>query len=256
MPLNTTKREQQLQLAQDLAAKLKIERGFKIDLRRFFKDMNREFKSTYISTSRIINVRNFDAELVGILRKHYRKAIKRFGSTLQKNIKALSDEITAEQLEFMRRDTDAHAEIILGTVASQYDKIVASAFEGAEVAEQLSSEAIGTTAAAAFSSLIPSKSDLIAEIETQNAAEGSKDIELESLVLAGVLSAALTEKQWLVRFTEGTRDWHAAVDGQRRKVGELYDVNNQKLSRPGDMTHGATMDNIARCNCSSITIIN
>ena len=77
MPLNTTKREQQLQLAQELAAKLKIERGFKIDLRRFFKDLNSEFKSTYIRTSRIIDVRNFDAELVGILRKHYRKAIKR-----------------------------------------------------------------------------------------------------------------------------------------------------------------------------------
>ena len=255
MPLNTTKREQQLQLAQDLAAKLKIERGFKIDLRRFFKDLNSEFKSTYIRTSRIIDVRNFDAELVGILRKHYRKAIKRFGSTLRKT-KALNDDIAAEQIEFMRQDTDSHAALILGTVASQYERIVNSAFEGIEAGEQLTSETIGTTASATFASLIPAKADLIAEIETQNASEGSKQIELSSLIGAGVLLQSETKKQWMTVLDDRTRSSHVIADGQTRDASDLFSVQGQSLERPGDTSHGATMSNVARCRCSSITIIN
>ncbi len=255
MPLNTTKREQQLQLAQDLAAKLKIERGFKIDLRRFFRELNRDFKSEYIRSSRIIRTQDYTIELVAVLRKYYRQAIKRFGSTLQKNTKALSDDITSEQVEFMRRDTESHAAIILGTVASQYDRIVDTAFEGAEVAEQLTSESIGTTAAAAFSVLIPSKSDLIAEIETQNASEGSKQIELSALILAGILSREQTEKQWATVLDERTRSSHVIADGQKRSADDLFKVQGQSLERPGDTSHGATIDNIARCRCSSITII-
>lgn len=292
MPLNTTERQRQLQLAQDFAAKIKLERQFTIDLRRFFKELNQDFVNEFARNGRIINTLDFRPELIGVLRRHYRRAINRFGDTLRSEPQAFKalrhvkqvnvansreelhqkqDEQTNEEVAvllgaslainsalttFMREETDRRSVIVLDTTQNQLNRLVTNSFEEIEQQQgEASNDAVAESSGLAFAFLIPSKALLISATEIQNAAEGSKQIELSGLIDSGTVDVDVTTKQWNSILDERTRLSHASADGQVRQTNEPFLVQGQLLNRPGDTSLGATPSNIIRCRCSSITII-
>lgn len=113
-----------------------------------------------------------------------------------------------------------------------------------------------------------SRAQMISETETQVASEGAKQIERNnfSSTRNNQTSAELglkdadAEGPWVTRGDSLVRDGdssvfnHLAADGQLKKSG-MYTVSGEKLRFPGDRSLGASIGNIARCRCSSVTNI-
>ncbi|WP_234393731.1 phage head morphogenesis protein, partial [Fangia hongkongensis] len=62
----------------------------------------------------------------------------------------------------------------------------------------------------------------------------------------------VARKTWVTILDGRERAWHGDVFGQTVQSGELFIVKDQLLSRPGDISHGATADNVCNCRCSAI----
>lgn len=78
----------------------------------------------------------------------------------------------------------------------------------------------------------------------------------ESLAKMG----AIVKKVWLSVGDNRTRDWHreAANNYSEDKaipIDELFEVNGEKMMRPGDAEHGASGMNLYNCRCSSKNIV-
>jgi hypothetical protein len=81
---------------------------------------------------------------------------------------------------------------------------------------------------------------IIARTETHNAQTFASDKAAESTGLT-------LDHEWLSNDDERTRTPHRVVDGQRRKMKEPFDVDGEKLMRPGD-TNGSAKNTIG-CRC-------
>lgn len=249
MALNTTNAERTRQLAIDLAAKLVLERQFRIDITRFLKDLNTDNRSQFVSTGQTINASQYKTELQGILIKHYRRAKKRFGSQIRRGLKQLNEDIDIAQTEFLQEQTDLRADLILDTAQSDLNAAISQVINEDPT---LSQEVVGATAAALYAQKIPGKANTIAMAETQNAAEGIKAIEASFVIGQPDVNG---RKQWRTVLDERTRPAHARADRQVQNVGEPYIVGGELLSRPGDSSLGASASNTINCRCSSIIII-
>lgn len=102
---------------------------------------------------------------------------------------------------------------------------------------------------------------LIAMTETQNPAEQAKQSEITSLakfgaVVAGInMATAKKFKKWQAILDRATREAHALADEQTVPFDQPFIVMGQQLMYPGDMSLGATLDNIINCRCSLVVII-
>lgn len=65
-----------------------------------------------------------------------------------------------------------------------------------------------------------------------------------------VLAIAL--KSWVTMGDSKVRDWHDLADGQTVSVDQPFIVMGQALMHPGDMSMGATIENVAGCRCSAV----
>lgn len=83
----------------------------------------------------------------------------------------------------------------------------------------------------------------IARTETHNAQTFAQDMAADSTGLELI-------REWLTNDDERTRTPHSVVDGQRRKMGEPFDVDGEKLMRPGDPSGSAK--NTTNCRCGVI----
>ena len=61
------------------------------------------------------------------------------------------------------------------------------------------------------------------------------------------------EQEWMATLDERTRESHRAADGQRRKVGEPFDVGGSKLRYPGDPT--GAQDQVWNCRCTLVAAV-
>jgi len=67
-------------------------------------------------------------------------------------------------------------------------------------------------------------------------------------------------KEWLATIDMNTRGVdandrfnHIAANGQTVKNNELFIVSGEKLSHPGDGSHGASVGNLVRCRCGAVS---
>lgn len=111
-------------------------------------------------------------------------------------------------------------------------------------------EGTGKEAESIFLERSKARVDFIAMSETQNAAEESKDNELLSLLLLGVIPS-FSNKVWTTVGDDRVRETHMKADGQEQPVGTPFIVGGQLLKRPKDSSLGATQAETARCRCSS-----
>ncbi len=267
MALSTSKAEQDRQAGRDLAAKMRLEVSMARDMRGFFKDIRRDFQAIYTAGGVNIMARDFRPDLVAILRKHYRRVARNFGSQFRRQIdKAFQIDFTKQNegeradeaiRQLVNQRANQQADFILRTTQSEYDAALAAAVGAALVAGTLQDRA--GTARAVTSSLVArqtARADAIATTEVNAIAERSKQIEVRVIMDSGatVDDVPLQNnmvKIWNAVLDERTRINHALADGQIRELSDPFSVGGQFLMHPSDTSLGATVDNIINCRCSS-----
>lgn len=263
MALSTSRAEQERQAGRDLAAKMRLEVGLARDMRGFFKDIRRDFQAIYTAGGINITARDFRPDLVAILRKHYRKVARKFGSQFRRQIdKAFQIDFTKQNegeqadeaiRQLINQRANQQADFILRTTQSEYDAALAAAVGAALVAGTLQDRA--GTARAVTSSLVArqtARADAIATTEVNAIAERSKQIEVRVIMDSGATVDDVplqnnTVKIWNAVLDERTRINHAAADGQIQELGNPFNVGGQFLMHPSDTSLGATVDNIINC---------
>lgn len=271
MAINTTKAERQRQLARDFAQKLALERSFDIDVRRLLREINQDFRSELARTGQVIRTSEFNADMVALLRRHYRRVLRRFGRQIRTQLKSVdnrrehkqvNEDIAVEQRRFIQQNSEQQARIILQTTQRQLEDETQQARQAfSEENPQINAnsdealEVIALDASLGADQLVAGKASVISATEVQNSAEEFKLLELIGLVGVIALQETEVEKQWATILDERTRLSHAGADGQRRQPRQPFIVQNQLLNHPGDTDLGASLDNVINCRCSSITII-
>lgn len=84
-------------VAKQLAMKLKLEDRLKPKLRKFFRQISHDVKIVMTATNRVPNLDSFDAELIAILREHYRLVAKAFKEIPRQSIKSWATPIEKKQ---------------------------------------------------------------------------------------------------------------------------------------------------------------
>lgn len=95
--------------------------------------------------------------------------------------------------------------------------------------------------------------DRLAMTETQVATETFRGEEIDSfndeLSIAGAQKDII--KTWDAILDDRVRLWHAEADGQEKPLTEPFVVNGELLNFPGDMSLGASLNNIVNCRCEA-----
>jgi len=290
MVLATTETERRRQAAVDLALKMKLEIGMIRDLRGFFNDVRSVFKPVFLATGSQLNLGEFRTDLVGLLRRNYRKVSRQFGTRFRRIvdkefdlgllIKQEEDERTADDIvaaaaaavllngqvdtainEFINRRSEEQADIILNTTQREFDAAIGAGIAGAALTGRtLTQEQIANQVVADVRIRQTNRTAMIAMTEVNAVAERSKQIEAATIVAGGLVVGGVdltpnVRKQWDAVLDDRTRSSHAAADGQVRIVGEPFVVQSEFLLHPSDTSLGASASNIVNCRCSSQFII-
>lgn len=243
--------------------KKQLELELKSNLTSFFDKIVSDFEIIYSETGQTFGAEAYNSELVSLLLNHYRKVVNTFGYSLTDR-----EEIEDSKLEkilasafilYSLNRSNRQSEIISLTTDKDIDKAVdeATAFlllNGLST----SRDSVTEEASRRLRSMLNSRTTVISNVETQSPAEESRFIERVALSgdspYGGIEGTGLElyknpTKMWVSRLDEKTRDAHFLADGQTVPYSGLFIVKGQYLRFPGDMTFGATMDNIANCRC-------
>jgi len=68
--------------------------------------------------------------------------------------------------------------------------------------------------------------------------------------LYGLLDGAT--KEWETMGDELVREWHSDADGQEVGVSDFFNVMGELLFEPGDVSMGASAENVCNCRCSAV----
>jgi uncharacterized protein with gpF-like domain len=147
----------------------------------------------------------------------------------------------------------------LKTTDKQISEAIAAALLAANLGNvEPTRDAIARTASSKLNGKFKNRANVIAQTETQFAAEQSKFNESSALATATTLTVggiALANfnlvKVWNTILDERTRLSHATADGQVRKRSEAFRVQGESLMFPRDDSMGAGPSNIINCRCSA-----
>lgn len=247
--------------ARDLALKIRLERGLALETRKFLRVILAEFKLRYMQQEEIVNVNNYEPELIGVLRNHYRKVMAVFSGIDREAIKSMEkkdlieDETIKALSEFIFVHSELQAKVILKTVKNELDTAIFKYVEESITnAKQPDPAYIADLVYKDFARKISGKADLIALTETQALAEKTKQVEYDQIAQSGDPTSDLYVKQWVAILDDRTRPWHAAADGQRVAINEPFVVKGERLMYPGDDSLGVSLDNIINCRCSHLLV--
>lgn len=250
----------------DLSKKLRLEPFLASDMRRMFKNLLSDFRSTYSGTHTTISPEKYIPDTTAILRHHYRKVSKAFIGDLQyeisKNQKAVRNtdpvrRTRAKLSGFIMEHSEKQARIIINTTSKELDKeiesIIAKAIKKGKIP---SSQQIADAVFANYSKKVNGRAKTISITETQMMAEKTKDEEAKEVskeIQSETGSKRKLRKMWVAILDEVTREWHADADGQEVPFTEPFIVNGEELYYPGD--ESGSPENIINCRCSSVRIV-
>jgi len=234
-----------------------------------------DFRILYTATGEIINASEYQEELTTILRTSYRRVSEYFKNDykrlLQESIDAgnedlkpvletrnsLTDEINATILLLILGRAKSQAKIITETTNEIMTNSVTSVINDAVSNNiRLTNAETAKQAQDKIKERNPGRSELIAETETQAVAEESKFTEAQRLndeLKKNRVVQQVIEKEWMTMGDQMVRAAHARANGQKRAIQEPYIVGGEMLRFPGDMSLGASIWNVVRCRCISLT---
>jgi len=290
----STVEERQALAEEDLAKKLKLEKPLAIKTRELLRNLSRDVALTYGATGAVFDAGTYKDDFEGILLPSYRRAEKEFGTVLSRQVLptkpgterlflrsifevlaynrsiAIEDKISEYQHKrdkrlraFTDSEVPKRAGFITETNQKEIDRAIARAVsEASESLVPVSRVAIGARAGQIFRDSSLYRGQLIATTEIQNAAEGSKDIEantmdeeIRPLADDSRVSELDRVKEWHTQGDEKVRPSHILADLERKKFDESFLVQGERLMYPGDKSLGASLWNTINCRCSAIYFI-
>jgi len=261
MPLAQTRAERQRQGALDTAKKMRLEIPFAKDIRRILKAISDDFYNEYIRSGSVIDVNAYADDLNAALKKNYRNIANKFKRNLRtdKSIdmetKGVDENIEGSLKQYIDVHSVKQTGLILNTTKELLNKdLQDSIIALSESGQDLTNEKVADTTWKKNSARVAGRAKTIAETETQNMSEKTKQTEADELVIAGAIIAGiaitqLLKKRWNSQLTERTRFPHAVADGQVRNITQPFMVNGQLLMYPGDTSLGASAGNTVNCRC-------
>lgn len=240
-----------------LNAKLRFERKFSNELRRFIAQQNEQV------IEHILNFRNApDSNLnreafAALLLLHYNRVIKRFQGGVFREANAA--------LKPLGIDKVVATDPAIAAAISAF--IAQSAQEGAERFAQRSNRDVLVAMRRSdtvdevkeiLDGVVNRRAQALSAEHTQRAAEGGK-AELSRAIqenTAGSLFVAGATLQrykiWMTRQDNRVRDAHAMALFQRVLASLPFSIDGEQLMFPGDTSLGASIRNVANCRCSAI----
>lgn len=239
----------------------------------FFRRITAEFRTAYEERGVTLQAEIFEDELIDILRSHFRSVVNRFSSSLRDEIsktfhpgmeyKQGEAEINQALREFIATTPLIHAAFITQTTNRIFNEAVQRAiFDLVSIGNDFTQADVASRAyAIALNQNLPRSSNIATTI-TQNAAEGAKLTEVQTLINTGATITGTdtaisnqTVKEWVAVLDSSTRTDHVVADGQRAPVDEPFVVGGELLMYPGDVSLGASPRNTNHCRCGSAYVI-
>lgn len=98
--------------------------------------------------------------------------------------------------------------------------------------------------------MLKARGDIIARTETLKALNAGRHESIQQLVETGQVPASAVTAEWRSTPSGRTRDSHAAMHGQKIKLGGLFQSpSGALLEFPGDTSHGAGPEEVCNCRC-------
>jgi len=251
--------------ASQLARKLKLESRVRPKLIRFFNQIGRDIKVVWSATGNVPVLSSFEAELVVLLREHYRIVAKSFNREVQKEAKHFNIALEAKNsqesidnniIDYISGHSVAQAGIILGTTTKELQKIMSAVLLNSSLSETpLSQLQIGKEIQRRFVDSTGGRVETISITETNTVAERIKNIESEAFASQLAQAGQQLINTWNTTLDEKTRVAHVQADRQDRRQGRAFNVGGELLRYPGDMSLGASIGNTINCRCASVASI-
>ena len=275
--IKQTKAEMQERANQTDDQKRAFEKSLKRSTLALLNKIASEFAVFYAATGDMLNASEYESELTAILRNSYRRTSAFFKNDYKRLIEDNIDDGDTELAPLLESRNGINKEInsdvllfILGSATSQSSFIVDTTNKIAlDIVGKITTQATldgitvsNSQVAKEVESIIKEKnkgrSTNIAETEVQAIAEGTKDIEATVLddQLQQDRSLKRMSKSWVHMGDKQVRTGrfdHVSAGGQKKNIREPYIVSGELLKYPGDTSLGASIGNVARCRCVSIT---
>jgi len=258
MAFNQTEAERVRRVAEDTAQKIKLEKPLASKIRTILRDIASDLEDFYISTGRPLDSASYRDDFVGVLRPAYRRAAKSFGSQFTSDIESnssntdeaiiaslailasqrempLNDQIAAfkakknsEIVQFIDQTVPRKADLITKTNQKEINRAISNAVAQAAITDEpMTRTQIGKLAGKNFKDSALYRGALIAQTEINEASEGAKLIEAESL------NEEITplRNQGSITLT-GIKEWRTVGDQAVRREHRLADMQQQTFRQP------------------------
>lgn len=255
----------------EVQKKMRLEKIFSRELKPTFGQILRDFRVHVAAFGVSQDAEQYEPSFNGLLRSAYSRTQRAFtGDVAEDNQLSLDqDDGTARSLysiallEWKTTNANQKAEIITDTNQKQMDKSIITA-RGvlSENEEPETPLTLAATATAILRRQLNVRNDVIAQTETQEAAESTKLIEaqvlaggkpfnLQSIIVPSQVERKEVSKTWSTFRDSRVRPTHIAVEGVTIKENALFVVGDSRLLFPGDTSHFPDIAEIIRCRCSS-----
>lgn len=252
-----------------------LEESFAPLLILLFSQIARDTALMYAFNGVVVRADNYAPELITLLRKHYPKVFKKFGSTIRDGLvkqysvapAALTNVnqlIESEQTIYINNHSEDQASYILQTQQNEINKSIQNALvqvgllQGSVVLEQEQIDReIRRNIEESLNKIAKSHAKVVAEMETHQPAGWSMETEAsaiesdpevnQALITGGV--TVIFKRKWNSAFLPTSRIAHMQAHGQTVGVGELFTVGGDRFAYPGDMSNGASIGNAINCYC-------
>lgn len=267
MPIATDKSQRDIVL-RELAEKVAIETSLAKGMRKVFKKIVADLKVVLEVKKKSINFEaDYFDDISSVLGQHYveaqKKALQFFlrdpivrSILTDQELLVIRNNTVRETNQYLALRNSQMTKEILGTtkqnLADSYTYVdkLAKDNDLALTEEERDSMVMDN-----FSSRLDNRADTIATTETQNSYEKTKAVEGTAVADRLARQGMNMQKRWDSTLDSRTRYAHAMAHGQRVPVTGLFTVMGQQLDFPGDTSHGATLENVINCRCTSQYVI-
>lgn len=266
--LNTNKLQRIKEARKEHAVKLGFESKLRKKIAPVFRSYSKEFHSAIVQSGALASIDVLQQNMKDTLSKHYDTVSQSFSQKIvnklgkPENHALILDSInTANSVHNELRAATSSDIIAQTTIKDANNAIHLVRQKAIALGQTLSNETLANKARLILNQKIVARMNTIAASETQDPAENAKQTEIDFLnhhdaeIDGEKISEHQQQKEWIAILDNVTRIGHAEADGQIVPVDQPYEVGGQMMMRPGDLSLGATIDNIINCRCSSIPII-
>lgn len=235
----------------DRALKISLEKPLNSDLKTVFGKFMRSFRSQFKKTGIQLNAHVITPALEIILTRAYKRTAAAFTAHFQVFRKQQEPDPEEQQaqdaiLAFIALVVPLQVARIINTVNDELSKKIKKiASDAINTGETIDPTQLADLVTQEYNQILASRIPLIGMFATQNGAEATK----RQLALPKTPQG---KKVWVAILDSRTRTSHAFADGQERFINDPFTVMGQSLNHPGDISLGATPDNVINCRCSAI----